>query len=162
MKTVEVPYNLSRQEETLADRMTYFRRLSANLLEDAKDPGIFGSVVIAAVIKCCGADTDPKCCAFCRSQNLRVLPIDGCKVEMLPPHATCNNEIEGCRCHWYPLTDVDALLGHELSMMRNSERLSIISEKLAEFSRIARGRQVQPTTDAVGIPTEHHALVSQP
>jgi hypothetical protein len=50
---------------------------------------------------------DDRCCEFCKSQGGKIISLDMCQAEMLPPFAKCSNQDDGCRCHYIWLTPED-------------------------------------------------------
>jgi hypothetical protein len=81
-----------REAKEKRERLKYFRQRAMEWMQTW--PAVadaFPRVRVSAI-------GDDRCCAFCHSQDNRLIAFQGCTLEMLPPFKQCSNKEDGCRC----------------------------------------------------------------
>src|SRR5438094_862934 len=86
-KAYDLANGMPQRWMTNEDRFREFRRLAAENLQQAAELGIREVQIITTV----------GCCAFCRSQNGKIVPIRRGALDVLPPFTRCANEQEAQR-----------------------------------------------------------------
>jgi uncharacterized protein DUF5615 len=85
---------VAERRDFVHQEMACQRERAAGLLQALKSAKVIGAFPFIKI----EASHDSSCCKFCASKDGRVIPIEVCTIDDLPPFQQCENTDDGCRC----------------------------------------------------------------